>query len=80
MVSIIQLLFDISADDGWEWSILGDSPIINEKNEIVGYITSSAKGAESQKTIGLGYINRNINYNHLSLLSYGNKWKIKTII
>ena len=48
--------FRIQANQGWEWSVQGDSPIRSrEDGRIVGYTTTSARGATTGDAIALGY-------------------------
>ena len=76
----VSTMFNIHAEDGWEWSIQGDSPILvdrNDKKKVIGYITTSAKGAETNKTYGIGFIDRDyINNTDCYIDCYGFNWKI----
>ena len=72
--------FKIHTDINWEWSVVGDTPImidINNQSSVIGYITSSAKSAVSNETIALGFIDRNmISNNNCYVYCFGHKWKI----
>jgi len=50
-------LYEITTSPGWEWSVPGDCPVIRTRDgAVVGYTTSSAPGAQTRKTIALGYL------------------------
>ena len=72
----ISSIFYIHTDKQWEWSVVGDTPILFE-DKVIGYITSSAKGGITNKTIGLGYIDKNMKNNKNCYVNcFGNNWKI----
>jgi dimethylglycine dehydrogenase len=49
-------MFQVEAEAGWEWSVIGDSPIYRKRdNKLVGYTTTSARGAATGKTVAIGY-------------------------
>lgn len=69
--------FRIYTDKGWEWSVLGDSPIFEKEGNLIGYVTSSALSAKNNYTIGLGYIDKNkINKKKSYIKCYGFDWNI----
>ena len=72
-------LLKIETGKGWEWSVLGDSPIVNTKNNaVVGYITSSAFGIQSKSTIAIGYLLNQEEFDEadgLVVQGYGFDWK-----
>jgi glycine cleavage system aminomethyltransferase T len=50
-------MFKLDAADGWEWSVLGDSPIVRKSDgAVVGYVSSSAYGIQTKSTIAMGYV------------------------
>ena len=50
-------LFSVDADEGWEWSLPGDTPVCRKSDgAVVGFISSSAYGIQTQKTVALGYM------------------------
>jgi len=50
-------MFQVGTSDGWEWSVLGDSPIVRKSDHaVVGYVSSSAFGIQTKSTIAMGYV------------------------
>jgi len=50
-------MFQIDTSTGWEWSVLGDSPIRRSSDgTLVGYTTTSCRGASSESTVAMGYL------------------------
>jgi len=52
----IAAIFAVDTSAEHAWSVPGDSPIRNAQDELVGFTTTSAKGAVTQRTIAMGYI------------------------
>ncbi len=78
-------LFQVDTKDGWEWSVLGDSPIVRKSDgAVVGYVSSSAYGIQTKHTIAMGYVllkeDPKKGYkaiqsgDELVTLSYGHEW------
>lgn len=73
----ISCKFRIHTDKGWEWSVMGDSPIFEKEGNLIGYVTSSARGAENGDTIGLGFIDKKkINKSDCYVKCFGFDWNI----
>jgi len=76
------VLLNIDTDNGWEWSVLGDTPIVNKmNNKVVGYISSSAYGIITKNTMAIGYLYENdendenlIVHENLVIQAYGFEW------
>ena len=49
-------IFDVATDEANAWSVPGDSPIRDAAGRVVGFTTTSAKGAITGRTIALGYV------------------------
>lgn len=50
-------IFQVETTPGWEWSIVGDLPILHKPTgDIIGYTTTSARGATTNKTVALGFV------------------------
>jgi len=49
-------MFEVQTAPGYEWSVPSDLPVVDKENQIVGYTTSCAFGATSQKTLAMGYV------------------------
>ena len=54
------VLLRIDTEKGWEWSVLGDTPICRKSDgQVVGFISSSAYGIQTQSTMAIGYLMEN---------------------
>ena len=73
----ISCKFRIHTNKGYEWSVIPDSPIFEKNNNLIGYVTSSARGALDDHTIGLGFIDKKkINTSNCYVKCYGFDWNI----
>ena len=69
------------------WSVPGDSPIRNGAEELVGFTTTSAKGAVTSRTVAMGYIKCAANGQPLALAGdagltvecYGHRWPVELL-
>ena len=83
----LSVMFQVDAPLEWKYSIIGDSPIKRKDNdEIVGYTTTSTRGARSKEAIAMGYINCDDNGKYivdidseLYLDTFGFKWPVKLL-
>jgi len=79
-----RLSFVVDTDDGYKWSVPGDSPIHRrDTDELVGFTTSSAVGAITGDTIALGFLNgsslaevKGLFEHELYVSCYGKQWKV----
>ena len=49
-------VFAVETSEEHAWSVPGDSPVLNAAGEVIGFTTTSAKGAVTGRTIALGYV------------------------
>jgi len=49
-------VFAVQTTEAHAWSVPGDSPVLNAAGDVVGFTTTSARGAVTGQTIALGYI------------------------
>jgi dimethylglycine dehydrogenase len=77
----ISCKFRIYTDKTYEWSVLGDSPILDDEDNLIGYVTSSALSARNNYTVGLGFIDKNkIHKKNCYIKCLGFNWKIDNIL
>ena len=80
----IAAIFAVATDASHAWSVAGDTPIRDADGAVVGFTTTSARGAITGKTIALGYIQRGTNGaplaragdGGLSLECFGKRWAV----
>lgn len=73
-------MFTIETPKGWEWSIIGDSPIMKKSDgTVVGYTTTASRGAITGKTIAIGYtLNESFNAgDELEIETFGMKLPVE---
>lgn len=81
----LSAMFQIKALPGWKWSILGDTPITKKcDGSIIGYTTTSARGAISNEAVAMGYTLNDVfdqekwnDDEELEINSFGFKWPVK---
>ena len=49
-------VFTVATSPAHAWSVPGDAPVLDAGGEVVGFTTTSAKGAVTGQTIALGYV------------------------
>ena len=69
------------------WSVPGDAPVLNGSGTIVGFTTTSAKGAVTGHTIALGYVKNGADGRPLARAGeaglrvecYGHAWPVELL-
>ncbi len=46
----------VDAPEAWAWSVPGNSPVRDAAGALVGFTTSSARGAQTGAAIAMGYV------------------------
>jgi dimethylglycine dehydrogenase len=80
-------IFEVGAPDAFAWSVPGDCPVRDAAGQLVGFTTSSARGAVSGKTIAMGYLQLD---EHgaaraapgdagLTIECFGNRWPLSVL-
>uniref|UniRef100_A0A7S2WIX2 Dimethylglycine dehydrogenase n=1 Tax=Mucochytrium quahogii TaxID=96639 RepID=A0A7S2WIX2_9STRA len=76
-------MFRIETDPTWEWSIVGDTPIRRKSDDkVVGFTTTSCRGASTSATIALGYVNGAYDEsdpNDLYIDTFGFNWPVQVL-
>lgn len=72
------VLLEVAVDPGWEWSLVGDTPIVHGPTEaVVGYTTTAARGARTGVAIVRGFLDRKMSPAECRLESYGRSWDLE---
>lgn len=50
------VLFEVTTDEGFEWSVPSDCPVFDANDDLVGFTTTSAFGTEAKTTIAAGFL------------------------
>jgi len=80
-------IFDVATDAAHAWSVAGDSPVRDADGRVVGFTTTSARGAITGRTIALGYVRRDAEGaplalpgdGGLTLECYGHQWPVELL-
>eukprot|EP00515_Schizochytrium_aggregatum_P017301 CAMPEP_0202098848 /NCGR_PEP_ID=MMETSP0965-20130614/2104_1 /ASSEMBLY_ACC=CAM_ASM_000507 /TAXON_ID=4773 /ORGANISM="Schizochytrium aggregatum, Strain ATCC28209" /LENGTH=869 /DNA_ID=CAMNT_0048667351 /DNA_START=74 /DNA_END=2683 /DNA_ORIENTATION=+ len=76
-------VFEVATPAGWEWSVQGDSPVRRASDDaIVGFTTTSARGAITKKTIALGFVQTDAGLTTdepLYLQTFGEHWPVRLL-
>ena len=77
------IMLEVDTEEGWEWSLPGDTPIVRKSDsKVVGYVSSSAYGIQTEKTIAIGYMYDGEDGEGLEDLyvdSYGFNWSCRVL-
>ena len=72
-------IFSIETSDDHAWSVPGDSPVVDAAGEVVGFTTTSARGASTGRTIALGYVRCGAGGDPVAVECYGNRWPLELL-
>jgi len=71
------VLLAVDTTPGWEWSVVGDSPIVHgETGAVVGYTTTAARGARTRKTIARAFVHTAAVTEECVLEACGHRWSV----
>lgn len=80
-------VFAIETSEAHAWSVPGDSPVLDAEGSVVGFTTTSAKGAITGRTVALGYVRCGADGEPLAapgdgglvVECYGNRWPLQVL-
>lgn len=80
-------IFRVETSEAHAWSVPGDSPVLTANGDVIGFTTTSARGARTGETLALGYIRCSDDGAPLAaphdpglvVECYGNRWPLQVL-